>query len=86
MVGVYCLLMEPTVMLFRNCTILANTTSTSTNYAGIVISGSGTSATSTTASNCDGNLFENNTITGGYYGISMMSSAALPVKYNKIHQ
>src|SRR5688572_7897983 len=68
---------------FRNCTILANTSSTSTNYAGIVISGSGTSATSTVASNCDGNVFENNTITGGYYGFSMMSSSALPIKNNK---
>lgn len=68
---------------FRNCTILANTTATTTNYAGLVISGSATSATSTVASNCDGNVIENNTITGGYYGISLMSSSALPANNNK---
>jgi gliding motility-associated-like protein len=69
---------------FRNCTILSSTTSTSTtNFAGVVISGSATSVTSTTASNCDGNLFEHNTVIGGYYGMSMMSSAAVPTKNNK---
>ncbi|MEO7463647.1 MAG: GEVED domain-containing protein, partial [Ferruginibacter sp.] len=58
--------------VIRNCTILTDNTSTSTNYAGIVLSNSETSATGTGNSLCDGNLFQNNTINGGYYGITIV--------------
>ncbi|HET9277525.1 MAG TPA: right-handed parallel beta-helix repeat-containing protein, partial [Flavitalea sp.] len=69
---------------FNNCNILSSTTSTSTtNFAGVVITGSTTTPNSATASNCDGNIFNGNTITGGYYGMTMMSSAAAPIRNNK---
>jgi parallel beta-helix repeat protein len=55
----------------KNCNISIGSTATSTTYspAGIVISGSTTSAT-TGAANVNNILIENNTINGGYYGIS----------------
>ncbi|HEU4553000.1 MAG TPA: gliding motility-associated C-terminal domain-containing protein [Chitinophaga sp.] len=59
----------------NNCTININTTSSSTNYAGIVISASATSATGTGEAKCDGNTFSNNTITGGYYGVTMVGNS-----------
>lgn len=59
----------------NGCTIQINQTSTSTNFAGIVISNSATSATATGATLCDFNTFTNNTVTGGYYGITMVGSA-----------
>jgi gliding motility-associated-like protein len=68
---------------FNNCSIKSNATSTSTNYAGVVISGSATAATSTTASYCDGNVFNGNTVTGGYYGMTMMSGSTALIKANK---
>ncbi|RYZ38495.1 MAG: right-handed parallel beta-helix repeat-containing protein, partial [Sphingobacteriales bacterium] len=69
--------------VIRNCNILINTTSTSTNYAGIVISNSETSATTSGATRCDGNLVDNNTITGGYYGITLTGNTAEPVTGNQ---
>ena len=69
---------------FNNCIILSSTTSTSsTNFAGVVITGSTTTPNSATASNCDGNVFNGNSITGGYYGMTMMSSTAAPIRNNK---
>jgi hypothetical protein len=61
-----------------NCQITLDTLGTSTNFCGIVLSGSPTSAT-TSGSNCDGNIFSGNTIKGGYYGMTLMgvSSGAL---------
>jgi|GEM_PF-230548 len=58
-----------------NCTILTSTTSSSTNFAGIVLSGSHTSATGTTTSLSDGNIIDGNTIVGGYYGIVLAGSS-----------
>ncbi|RYE14218.1 MAG: hypothetical protein EOP51_28515, partial [Sphingobacteriales bacterium] len=51
------------------CTINMNLTSTSTNYAGIVVSGSATSATGTGSTLSDDNIIANNTINGGSLGI-----------------
>ncbi len=68
----------------KNCTILANNSSTSTNYAGVVISNSETSATTTGLTRCDGNLIDNNTITGGYYGITLTGNTAEPVTNNTL--
>ncbi|MEO6489472.1 MAG: right-handed parallel beta-helix repeat-containing protein, partial [Ferruginibacter sp.] len=59
----------------NNCTINVNTISTTTNYAGIVVSATGASATSTGTVLCDFNTFSNNTITGGYYGLTLVGSA-----------
>lgn len=60
---------------FRKCTINTSVTSTSNSYAGIVINSSNTGAVSTGATLCDGNLFDRNTITGGYYGITLVGSS-----------
>ncbi|HYF31634.1 MAG TPA: gliding motility-associated C-terminal domain-containing protein [Chitinophagaceae bacterium] len=68
----------------NNCTININTSSTSTNYAGIVVSFSNTSATGTGANECDFNTFSNNTITGGYYGITLVSNSSVANGNNKI--
>ncbi|GCD78704.1 hypothetical protein JCM31826_21860 [Thermaurantimonas aggregans] len=58
--------------VFRRCSIISSTTSTSVAYAGIVLGGSPTSATlsSTSGSN---NLFEYNYFIGGYYAITNLS-------------
>jgi hypothetical protein len=55
-----------------NCSVITNNTSTSANFAGITISGA------TVASNGDfgdDNLIQNNTVNGGYYGISMRGTS-----------
>jgi parallel beta-helix repeat protein len=57
-----------------NCQIDAGTAVTSTNYAGIAISNSATSATGTGNSSCDYNSITGNTITGGYYGITLVAN------------
>ncbi|MBK7764062.1 MAG: hypothetical protein IPI46_12070 [Bacteroidetes bacterium] len=55
------------------CTINNNIVSTATNFAGIVLSGSVTSAT--TAGNSGSyNTFIDNNINGGYYGITMVGA------------
>jgi hypothetical protein len=68
----------------NNCTININASSTSTNYAGIAISNSATSATSTTTNECDYNIISNNTVTGGYYGITLASSSTVSNGNNTI--
>ncbi len=68
--------------IVRNCTINLNTSVTSTNFCGIAIVG-GNTATTTTANFCDGNTIQNNTITGGYYGITLASTTATPCDNNK---
>ncbi|MGK0638555.1 T9SS type A sorting domain-containing protein [Schleiferia thermophila] len=59
----------------RNCSIISNTTSTSTVYAGIAFSNSTTSAT-TAGLNGNNNLIERNVIIGGYYGITVLGSSS----------
>lgn len=68
----------------RNCSININTTSTSTNYAGIVMSASATSAITTGNTLCDFNTFSNNIITGGYYGITLVGSTTASVARNRV--
>ncbi|HEX6915266.1 MAG TPA: right-handed parallel beta-helix repeat-containing protein [Chitinophagaceae bacterium] len=58
-----------------NCVITTSASSTSSNYMGLVISGSSSSYT-TSGNNGNGNLFQNNTINGGYYGISLYGNSA----------
>ncbi len=69
--------------IIRKCTINLNSTSTSTNYAGIV-SSAGTTAVATGTNESDGNLFEQNTINGGYYGITSVGSTTSAVGNNQI--
>lgn len=52
-----------------NCRITVDSTTTSTNYAGIVMSSSATSAT-TAGNSGNYNIFRGNVIRGGYYGIT----------------
>lgn len=68
--------------VIRNCTIIGNTDATSTNFAGIVVSASESSATGTGNTICDGNRFESNTITGGYYGITLVGSTTAEPIFN----
>ncbi|MBC7946542.1 MAG: gliding motility-associated C-terminal domain-containing protein [Chitinophagaceae bacterium] len=69
----------------NNCVININTTSTSTtNYAGIVISASATSPITTGTVSADYNTFSNNTITGGYYGITLVGSTTAGNLGNKV--
>lgn len=58
--------------IIRGCTITSSTTSSSQNFAGIVISASHSNAIEVGATDSDDNLIENNTITGGYYGITVV--------------
>jgi hypothetical protein len=64
-----------------NCVVDINLTSTSTNFAGIVISSTGSSATTTGASNCDYNTITGNAINGGYYGITLVANGATNMIY-----
>lgn len=67
---------------FRKCTFLLPANNSSSSYAGIVLGGS-SSATSLSASYCDNNLFQENKIIGGYYGITMMGGMTSPHYNNK---
>lgn len=58
-----------------NCTITLDTTATSINYNGIVVSGGISSATQA-GSGCDGLTITNNIIKGGYYGLTLMGNTS----------
>lgn len=64
-----------------NCVVDINITSTSTNFAGIAISGSATSAVGTGATNCDYNTISGNVINGGYYGITLVANSSSNMIY-----
>ncbi|MFM2017464.1 MAG: hypothetical protein RL007_1120, partial [Bacteroidota bacterium] len=55
-----------------NCNVIVNAASTSANFAGIVIGGT---TVTTNGDHGDDNLIQNNSVTGGYYGISMRGSS-----------
>ncbi|MCE3281871.1 MAG: Muc19 precursor [Chitinophagaceae bacterium] len=58
----------------RDCNITLNSSSTSTNYAGIVVhSANSTSVTTNGNSECDNNIIDRNIITGGYYGVAIVA-------------
>ncbi len=59
--------------IIRKCTVTTSKTSTSSNYAGIIINGTATS-TADDGNNGNNNLISGNTITGGYYGIYVYGS------------
>jgi gliding motility-associated-like protein len=62
--------------IFRKCTIITNATATSQNYAGIVINGTEAGPIGAGNTLCDYNTFINNTVTGGYYGITLVATFA----------
>ena len=68
---------------FRRCTIISNTTSSSQNYAGVVINSTDAGVITTGNTWCDANAFDNNTITGGYYGVTLVGSATQIINDNK---
>jgi len=68
------------------CTVNATVTpvtAASSNFAGIVLSGSPTSATGV-AADCDSNLISRNTVNGGYYGITMIGNAGALLQGNTV--
>lgn len=67
----------------KGCSITVDALLTSSNYAGIVINGGHSFVSATTTGFCDDNLFEGNTIEGGYYGVAVVGIAATPLKRNK---
>jgi hypothetical protein len=68
--------------IVRKCTInIGNLTSTSTNYIGVVLNGSA-SSTATEGNNGNGNIFDKNTINGGYYGYYVYGSSSNANKNN----
>lgn len=67
----------------KNSTINTVATSSSSNYGGIVASGSLTSAT-TSGNSVNKLLVENNTIRGGYYGISAIGASTTKLNEIKI--
>ncbi|HTE32305.1 MAG TPA: hypothetical protein VK666_18115 [Chryseolinea sp.] len=70
-----------------HCTINTNATATTTNFAGIVIGGTASSATSADNSGCDANKITANTINGGNYGITTVGSATtLAIQRNIIEK
>ncbi|MBV7530281.1 gliding motility-associated C-terminal domain-containing protein [Chitinophaga sp. sic0106] len=73
----------------NGCTLVIDTAATSTNFAGIVITTSNTSATTTGDNSVDTLNIINNTIIGGYYSITSMGGATIPnldinIKNNKL--
>lgn len=62
--------------IIRKCTINSSLTATSTAFAGIVISGTDADAIGTGTTLCDFNRIQNNTINGGYYGITLAATFA----------
>jgi hypothetical protein len=61
--------------IIRRCVVTSSESATTSNFAGIVVSGSATTATS--AGNSANNLLlEGNTISGGYYGITLTGTSS----------
>ncbi|MES2773213.1 MAG: gliding motility-associated C-terminal domain-containing protein [Bacteroidota bacterium] len=69
--------------IFRKCRILSSTTATSTNFAGVVINSTDAGPVVTGSTLCDANIFDRDTIVGGYYGVTLVGIAGLPVTENK---
>ncbi|MFY7885473.1 MAG: hypothetical protein ACOVOV_11600, partial [Dolichospermum sp.] len=67
-----------------NCTITTNTTSTTTNYAGVVFNAADAGITTTGNTNCDANIIDRNSITGGWCGVSVTGSGTNFINRNRI--
>lgn len=62
--------------IISNCTVTAATSGTTTNFAGIVSNASTTSPTTTGTTASQNLTLQNNTVTGGYYGITVVGSGS----------
>lgn len=73
--------------VIENNTITLNQSSTSTtNYAGILVNSTPSAITTAGASLCDSNTIKNNTISGGYAGIALVGNGATSIiNGNKVH-
>jgi len=60
--------------IVRNCTINLSLTDITQGFAGIVINGTDAGPIATGTVLCDANQFLNNTINGGYYGVTMVAT------------
>lgn len=73
--------------VIRKCTINASTTITNYNAAALVINSPLSPANLNDASNpstqCNGNLFDNNVIKGGYYGVTALGGYDVPLYNNR---
>jgi len=67
---------------FRKCHIQVDKTQASTNFAGVVL-GDGPSPTSFGDPGTDNNLFDRNTIIGGYVSIPVLGNTSTPVDSNR---
>jgi hypothetical protein len=67
--------------IIRRCTIITNSSATTTNYVGIAINGSLTT-TAVSANSGNGNQFIGNTINGGYYGFYLYGNSAVTTQNN----
>ncbi|UPK71780.1 gliding motility-associated C-terminal domain-containing protein [Chitinophaga filiformis] len=67
-----------------SCVIPVQQTLTSSSYAGIVVSASDTDPVGRGNASCDDNTFSYNTITGGYYGITLVGSSNVANQRNKV--
>jgi hypothetical protein len=67
--------------IIRKSTINVGMALATSNFAGIVINGS-TTGTASAGNNGNGNLIENNTIIGGYYGMYLYGSSTLNTNNN----
>jgi hypothetical protein len=66
-----------------NCTINAGLSTTSTNFAGIVVNGVTSSAT-TTGNSANNMLLEGNTVNGGYYSLSLFGNSTTSLNTGNI--
>jgi trimeric autotransporter adhesin len=60
--------------IVRNCTINSSLTATTQNYAGIVVNFNDPGPVNTGVVLSDDNVFDRNTIIGGYYGITLVAT------------
>ncbi|MEO5889466.1 MAG: T9SS type A sorting domain-containing protein [Ferruginibacter sp.] len=69
--------------IIRRCRINVTTVNSSEDFAGIVVSARANNATGTgTTNGCDDNQFTGNTITGGYYGLTLSASTTAEAMIN----
>jgi gliding motility-associated-like protein len=68
--------------IFRKCRVEVDKTQASSNYAGVVL-GVGPSPTASGDPGTDNNLFERNTIIGGYVSIPVYGKSGTPVDNNR---
>jgi len=68
---------------FTRCVIKANDANGSSYYNGIVINAVDDGMITAGNTLCDGNLFDRNTITGGFYGVTLVGGASAFLSDNK---